>query len=184
MGKSSVLAEFRRLGAATIDSDIIVAELLRDRAVIAKIRALLGPGVVDASGGLVKRKVAARIFADADLRRGLEGLLHPLVMKRVDAFVSRRENKGRVIVVEVPLLFEGGYDARFDRTITVFTSRRTALERLVATGVPEKDAVARMKAQLPISRKKRSADYRISNEGSREQLRRRVQRVFRDLTGR
>lgn len=181
MGKSSVLAEFKRLGAATLDSDRVVAGILRDRSVVARIRRILGPDVVDTRGRLLKRKVAAKVFSSPELRRGLEDIVHPLVMRKVEAFV-RKEGKHRpIVVVEVPLLFEGGYGARFDKTVTVHTTRRTAIARLHAAGISEKDAVARLNAQLSIARKKRLSDYRISNEGTSLQLRSRVQRVFHSL---
>lgn len=181
MGKSSVLAEFRRLGAATLDSDRVVAGLLRERTVIAVIRRLLGPDVVNARGRLLRRKVAARVFSSPALRRGLEDIIHPRVMLNVDAFIRKERKPGRIIVVEVPLLFEGGYEARFDRTVTVFTTRRTAITRLKAAGITEKEAAERLKAQLPITRKRRLADYCISNEGTAQQLRLRVRKVFNDL---
>jgi len=181
MGKSSVLAEFRRLGAATLDSDRVVAGLLKERGVISKVRRLLGPEVVAPSGRLLKKKVAERVFASPELRRGLEDIIHPLVMKRVEAFAKTM--KRGIAVVEVPLLFEGGYEGRFDRTITVYTTVSAARARLAAAGVSGKDAEARLKAQMPISRKKRLSDYRIDNGGTPDRMRSRVGRIFRELAG-
>lgn len=181
MGKSSALAEFKRLGAATLDSDRVVAGILRDRTVVARIRRILGPDVVDARGRLLKLKVAAKVFSSLELRRGLEDIVHPLVMRKVEAFVRKESKLRPIVVVEVPLLFEGGYEARFDKTVTVHTTRRTAIARLRAAGISEKDAVARLNTQLSITSKKRLSDYRISNEGTSLQLRSRVQRVFHSL---
>jgi dephospho-CoA kinase len=181
MGKSFVLSLFGGLGAATIESDRIVDTLLREDRVACKMKELLGPGVLDNKGGLNKKAVAERIFNDAGLRRSVESLLHPLVLEKVDNFAGRMGDRGRIVIVEVPLLFEGNYEERFRKIITVYASEETALRRLEAAGIPHREALLRLNSQMPISRKKELADYTIDNNGSREETRERVREVYMSL---
>jgi len=176
MGKSSVSSMFRKLGAAVIDSDAVVAEILQDRAVIKKIARMLGPEVIDNRGGINKRIVAEKVFSDSSLRKKLERLIHPLVLGSIDSEI-RKIRKG-VVIVEVPLLFEGNYQDRFDRTITIWTRRSVALTRLKDKGIPNRQASARMKAQMDIRTKKRLADYTIDNSGTRRETAIQVKSIY------
>lgn len=181
MGKSSVLALFRELGAETLDSDAIVAELLRVKRVVKGMKRLLGKEVVDRKGRLDKKAVARKIFSDEQARRALEDYLHPMVIRAIRGRIRALKKKGRVLVVEVPLLFEGGHEDNFDRTITVYSSRERSIARLVKSGIQRPEAVARLRAQMPITLKKKKADFRINNNGSRSELKGRVEPIFRLL---
>lgn len=181
MGKSYVLSVFRNLGAVTLDSDRIVEILLNEDKVIAQIKALLGPEVVTADNTLDKKAVAARIFSNPEARKGLEALLHPMVFERVEDFILRMKQKDRIVIVEVPLLFEGGYQGQFDKTVTVFASEETAIERLVNSGFSLVDAKARLTSQLPIEIKKERADFVIDNSGPKEETERQVGEIYKIL---
>jgi dephospho-CoA kinase len=181
MGKSSVLGLFRELGAAVLDSDEIVSQLLREKKVIRDIRKLLGDRVVKADGTLDKAEVAGIIFASSESRRRIEALLHPMVLGRVEREVRKLKPRQRIIVVEVPLLFEGAYQGRFDRTITVFTTKKESVERLNRTGVSRRDALKRMDSQLPISEKKKRSDYLIDNNQTKQHTRKQVEELYRRL---
>jgi dephospho-CoA kinase len=181
MGKSYVLSVFRELGAIVLDSDKIVALLLQDRGVILKIKKILGSCVVKKDGALDKGKVAKIIFNNNELRQKIELLLHPLVFARVEASLKKIKGSRRLAIVEVPILFEGGYQARFDRTITVFTTQKTALERLLNAGVSRNNAMKRLKAQLPPQTKKKLADYVIDNNGTKQRTRRQIENIYEKL---
>jgi len=181
MGKSYVLSLFREFGAVTLESDRIVGVLLREEGVIAKVKGLLGNGVETPGGDLDKKAIAGRIFHDRELKEKLEALLHPLVFEKVEDFISKIKNRDSVVIVEVPLLFEGNYQDRFKKTITVHTSEEIALERLERSGVPRSEALARIKNQLPISEKKRRADYVIDNSGTKDETRRQVKDIYGSL---
>jgi dephospho-CoA kinase len=83
MGKSYALSVFKELGAVTLESDRIVADLLRDKEVLLKVGKILGDGVIMSDGELDKKAVAQRIFSDPVAKKELEGLLHPLVFAAV-----------------------------------------------------------------------------------------------------
>ncbi len=181
MGKSFVLSLFGDFGAATLESDRIVDALLRENGVAYAMNELLGQGVMDRDGRLNKKAVAERIFNDTGLRKSVESLLHPLVLEKVDDFAKSMRDRGRIVIVEVPLLFEGNYGERFRKVITVYASEETAIRRLEEAGISHRDALLRLKSQMPISRKKELADYTIDNNGSREETREQVREVYMSL---
>jgi dephospho-CoA kinase len=181
MGKSFVLSLFRDLGALTLESDRIVAMLLREDGVAREMKELLGLAVSDREGRLDKKAVAGLIFNNPALRKSVEALLHPLVFAKVDKFVNNMRDRGGVVMVEVPLLFEGNYAERFQKVITVYTSEETALRRLESSGVSHREALLRLNSQMPIGKKKKLADYTIDNNGNREETRERVRKVYMSL---
>jgi dephospho-CoA kinase len=183
MGKSFVLSVFRDLGAATLESDRLVNTILAERDVIARVKDLLGGDVCGPDGSLDKKRVAEKIFSDPKLRSCLEAIIHPIVLERVDEFILSVRERFPVAVIEVPLLFEGGYSDRFQKVITVFAPEETALQRLMESGITRDNAMARLRNQLPIETKKKRADFTIDNGGSREETRKQVEVLYRTLLG-
>jgi len=186
MGKSTVLNLFQRLGAHTVDIDDIVHDVLTRPSIVNKISKALGTGVLSRRGRVVsinKKRTAEMVFNDPEKRHRLERIIHPEVLKeikRIEIRVARKDAEA-VIIFEIPLLFEAGYERNFDKTITVHTTRTTALKRLSGRGFSKDNALKRMSAQMPISRKMKMSDFRIDNNGSIEKTGKRVQQVFRQL---
>jgi dephospho-CoA kinase len=178
MGKSNVLSAFRGLGAVTLDSDLIVGALLNETDVIAQIRDMLGDDVILPDGKLDKKGVAGKVFSNHELKGKLEALIHPLVFGRVEEFVGRIKEKDRIVIIEVPLLFEGKYEDRFKKIITVYAPEETAIGRLIDSGFSREEALARLRSQLPIEVKKERADYTIDNSGTREETVKQVEKIY------
>lgn len=181
MGKSYVLSVFRELGAIVLDSDEIVDRLLRDKDVIAGVKEILGETIEKEDGSVDKRLIAKQIFDNSTLRKKLEVLLHGLVFDEIQKSLLKIKGKKRLVVVEVPLLFEGGYQVGFDTTITVYTTQKAAIERLMKTGISRSNALKRLKVQLPIQIKKKKADYLIDNNGSKQKTFRQVEQIYMQL---
>ena len=181
MGKSIVLSQFEQLGAITLDSDRIVDSLLSEAEVIVKIKGLLGNKVFDEDGNLVKKKVADLIFKNDILKGSLEDLLHPLVFEKIESFLKTITNGHAVVVIEVPLLFERGYEGRFKRTVTVFTNEKTALHRLEQSGVSRDEAIQRLQSQLPVEVKTIKSDFKIDNNGSLDETMAQVTEIYKKL---
>jgi dephospho-CoA kinase len=180
-GKSIVLSQFEKLGAITLDSDKIVESLLSEEEVINKIKGLLGNQVFDEDGNLMKKKVADLIFKNDILKSYLEDLLHPLVFEKIKGFLKTITNQFAVVVIEVPLLFERGYEGRFKRTVTVVTDEQTAFQRLEKSGVSRDDAQQRIRSQLPIEVKTTKSDFVIDNNGTLEETMTQVTAIYKRL---
>jgi dephospho-CoA kinase len=178
MGKSSVLSIFKKLGARTIESDRIVDSLLKEKTIIKKVRTIFGETVFDRKKALDKRKIAGIIFSSNRKRKQLEKLLHPLVIKRVNTYARKMKKRKGILIVEVPLLFEGGYGDLFEKVITVYTTEKTALERLRQAGFSRKEALARLRAQIPVRAKKKQSDYVIDNNRSKADTVRTVKKIY------
>ncbi len=181
MGKSTILRMFEKLGAIVIDTDEIIKSLFEEKEVIEKVRGILGDEVFDLDGSLNKKKTANVIFKDTKIKNLLEDLLHPLVFERIDSLLGKIDNKNSIVIVEVPLLFERGYENLFDKKITVFTTEATALRRLEAKGISRQDAMLRLKSQLPIQQKIENSDFIIDNDGSISIVEEQVKDIFKEL---
>jgi dephospho-CoA kinase len=158
-----------------------VASLLNEESIKVQIMGLLGAGAVSADGNLDKKYIANKIFNNNELRKKLEAILHPMVFMKVECMIRRIRGRNRIIIVEVPLLFEGGYHRQFSRTITIFADRKTALSRLKKAGISRKDALVRLRSQMDIRTKERLADYYIDNSGTRRQTAAQVRKIFQLL---
>lgn len=186
MGKTTALQLFNRLGAYTINIDDVVHVIIDKPPMVKKMSRLLGSDVLSNSRGALsinKKRAATIIFNDANKRRKLERIIHPEVLKeikRMEMTIARR-HPDAVIIFEIPLLFEAGYERHFDMTIAVHATRETALKRLSKKGFSKDESLKRMNAQMPISRKKMMADFRIDNNGSIEKTEKRVNRIFREI---
>lgn len=180
-GKTFILKLFREMGAFTLSADGLVEELLKNCSVQEEIRKVAGNGHFDCKKDLpvVKERLAELIFSDPEIRRKVEDILHPLVLKEIEA--ALRKVKADMAVIEVPLLFEKGYEARFDKTIAVYASDETAIKRLGKAGIPPSDAIRRLAAQMPISEKVKRADYVINNESSPEETKKQVKKIYREM---
>jgi len=180
-GKSTALAACARLGAATLDADAVVAELYETDAVRTALRLRWGEAVFDGER-VDKRAIARLVFADADKRAWLEGLLWPLTAQRTEAF--RRELDAsspppRAGVVETPLLFEAGAAQRFDATIAIVADDTTRARRLALRD--QEELAARERLQLSQAEKAARATYTVENDGTVEELERRLAAVLANL---
>jgi dephospho-CoA kinase len=166
-GKSEALRLLGELGAATLSTDSVVHELLQGDDLHDELVARLGPEVAR-NGRLDRSRIAERVFGDDEARDWLEGVLWPRVGERVAAWRSQ-VGDARVAVVEVPLLFEAGMEAGFDRTIAVIADEDVREQRAAARG--HASLAQRAGRQLTQAEKADRADFTVRNDGSLNELR-------------
>jgi dephospho-CoA kinase len=172
-GKSTALAYLHELGAATISSDDIVHGLYCTAEVVDRIREHFGEAVADGAGGISRPALAGVVFADEQELRWLEDLLHPFVREAVADWVgARRKARPRpaLIAVEVPLLFETGFERRFD-FIMLITAPRDVRRRRVTAKLTDSEFRRRAAQQMPEREKIARSDFVFHNSGSRKELR-------------
>lgn len=169
-GKSTVADSLVRRGALLIDADRIAREVVVPGSpALALIARRFGQAVIAEDGSLLRKKLGDIIFADEAARKDLEAILHPAIRREMIARMEQaeRERPERLVVVDVPLLYESGLTAMFDEVMVVYVPESTQLQRLMARdGTSEEQARSRIAAQMPIERKKELADVVIDNSGT------------------
>jgi dephospho-CoA kinase len=181
MGKSTVLSLSREFGVSTLDADKIVDSLFRRKKILEKIRQLMGNAVFHDNGSLNKKKVAEIIFRNARLRRSVEDVLHPFVFEKIKDLLEKININDKILIVAVPLVYERAYEDKFDETIVVHTTEKTALHRLGMKGVSRRDALLRLKTQMPIEEKMKRADFLINNNGTLNETKVQVEKLLKNL---
>jgi dephospho-CoA kinase len=173
------LAGLCRLGAATISTDRVVHDLYKDSEVRDAVVDRWGPSVV--VDGRVDRAAVARFAFASDAERAwLEGLLWPLVARRVAEWREAESASGAVaLVVETPLLFEAGLEGNYDATIAIVADEAVRAERAGARGHAALDE--RTARQLPQAEKARRATYAVENSGSLRELEQELSGVLAKL---
>jgi len=184
-GKSTVVGEFRRLGAEVVSADQLSREAVEAGSpALERIVERFGPPVLHADGTLDREKMAHIIFGDASARRELEAIVHPVIEKLAQQKLAAARSRSRLVVYEAPLLFELAAQRRVDRVLVVTVEEKEQLRRLMARdGLSEEAARRRIAAQMPQAEKIARADFVIDNTGAQEAALARVRRLFEQLAG-
>jgi dephospho-CoA kinase len=185
VGKSTVVATLAEAGAVCYDADRIARSVVEPGAAgLEAVAAEFGPGVLASDGSLDRKALGAIVFADAERRRRLEAILHPLIIAEQDRLVEEaiaRDPKA-IVVVDAALMIESGGYKRFDTLVVVFCEPEIQLARLMARdNLSREEAGRRVAAQMAQSEKLRYADFTIDTSGSLDETRRRTLEVWREL---
>lgn len=162
MGKSTAARMLRLMGVPVHESDHAVHKALAPGGAAFEEVAVTFPDAWDAKRHVIKRDVLGQIvFADADKRRELEEIIHPVVWKSQKDFTLKNTKMGRrVIALDIPLLFETGAEKRVDKTIVVTAPYDIQRRRvLVRPGMTEEKFLNILNSQMPDGEKRRRADF-------------------------
>ena len=180
-GKSAVLDRFGKLGAFCVSTDALAKEVLTSRAGYNRISKSFSSGVFLKDGSIDRNKLAKEVFSDKSKRKRLERILHPLILGRALALIEKSNEK--LIIVEVPLLFEAGFEKCFALTVCVDAPYRLRLKRAAARGWSSAEFKRRNAVQIAAEEKAARADVVIGNDGSLKDLRVKVDCFFKFLSG-
>jgi dephospho-CoA kinase len=184
-GKTFVCSRLKSLGLEVISADDMAKEaVVPGSAALQKIAGRFGEKILLPDGSL-NRKMLRQIITDDDAARNtLENILHREISTLISENVIRLEKAGhRMVVIEIPLLYELDLQNRFDRVIMVSARRELRIRRLM-----ERDSITRVSAeklinvQMPDREKIEGADYVVHNEGSMEDLAKSVDMLFKKLS--
>ncbi|WP_038046177.1 dephospho-CoA kinase [Thermus caliditerrae] len=164
-GKSTVAALLRSRGYPVIDLDELAAQARENRK--EELRRLFPeafPG-----GKLDRRALAQEVFADPTKLRALEAVVHPEVRRLLEEALARTQ--APLVFLEIPLLFEKGWEGRLDATLLVAAPLEERLRRVVErSGLSREEVLARERAQMPEEEKRRRATWTLENRGSLAEL--------------
>lgn len=183
-GKSSVARELAHLmGAEYCDTDEVCRDLLgKENKGWQGVIDTWQNAFLDDEKELDRIKLREAIFNNDEIRKKLEAILHPLVREHVVTLIEGCKTSEKHLVVEVPLVFEVGWQGDFDSVITVYADRAICLQRIMdRDGVSLSQAEKSLAAQMDIKEKVKRADYVIDNSGSMENTRIQIGGLFDTL---
>ena len=186
-GKSTVGAMLRQMGAVVIDTDWIAHEVTAPGSgAVMEMSRRYGSDIVKEDGSLRRDAVGKIVFSDPVEKKWLEALLHPLIRAEAEKQAQAAFEAGqKVVVLDVPLLFESGWNGQVDEIWTVYVPREIQEVRLQRRdGYTESEIADRLASQWPINEKAKRADVVIDNTGLPESTRRQVEVAWNAVVNR
>ncbi|MEW5894711.1 MAG: dephospho-CoA kinase [Candidatus Omnitrophota bacterium] len=182
-GKTTVACMFRELGAGVIDADQIAHHLIEEdhdcrEEIKRKFPLAVGNGEIN------REKLAKEVFTDEMKLKALEEILHPAVYRYIKKGIRgfSRDKKVKVVVLDVPLLFEAGFEDLVDAVVVVRANQRQSIERVShARHFKRQDILKRQRRQMPQREKLKLADFIIDNRKSIAETRAQVKTIWDGL---
>jgi len=183
-GKSTVARMFQDLGGQVLDADEVAKDAVAPgRPAWEELRREFGPDYFREDGTLDRAKMADLVFQDPEARGKLNAIIHPRVSREIARRSKELAAQGvRLVMVEVPLLFEAGLEKNYDLVIVVDAEEEEQIQRLTArdTRTPQ-EAAGILDAQWSLSAKKARADFVVDNRNSLENTRDQVKKLWQRL---
>ncbi len=177
-GKSTVAGMFAKRGIRVIDADAVTRDLLAPGKKCVKKVAKIFPGVILYANRVNRSQLAKIVFSNPRELKKLTDILYPEALKVVKSQISQYKHEP-LIVLDVPLLFESGWDKITDTTIVVVATRRQQIERAQKRlGLTQAQAVRRLKNQMPMKEKCNLADMIIDNRRDLQETRQQVNAII------
>lgn len=184
-GKTTALRYFKKTGAGIISADGLVQSLYKKKSVRKKLANAFGEEILTRSGSINRKKLGEKVFSNKRLLKKLNSLVHPLVRletgRKIIQFKSKSNNRKKLLVVEVPLLFETNSEKKFSKIIVIKSTLKKQISRLKKKGFSRADAIRRIRSQQPLRKKVKKADFVINNNKSNGELEVEVKRVYAKL---
>jgi dephospho-CoA kinase len=183
-GKSVVSHILRELGFPVMDADAVAHQVMEPgRPAFQETVSAFGRDVLGASGNIDRAKLGALVFADRGKREKLNAIVHPRVEADMNRIFEEWERNGTVPVafVEAALIVEAGYQKGLDGLLVAWCRPDQQLQRLMARGLTDAQARARIASQMPIEEKLRYATEMIDCSGTLEETRRQVEKLAQKL---
>lgn len=183
-GKSTAAAYLKTLGAPLVDCDVIARKVVeRGQPAFKAIMQSFGSEVLSSDGSLNRKRLGEIVFSNPALRLKLEEITHPFILAHMQQEIREHTANSRLpVIVDIPLLYENNLGNMVDLVVLVYAPYERQLERLMhRDGFDEKVAKLRLKAQMPIEKKRALADYVVDNTGSIEQLKAQVDALWKEL---
>ncbi|SDE72229.1 dephospho-CoA kinase [Thermus arciformis] len=178
-GKSTVAALLRSWGYPVLDLDALAARARENKE--AELRRLFPEAVV--GGRLDRRALARLVFSDPEKLKALEAVVHPEVGRLLGEELSRLE--APLVFLEIPLLFEKGWEGRLHGTLLVAAPLEARVRRVMArSGLSREEVLARERAQMPEEEKRRRATWVLENTGTLKELEERTRALLGEIRAR
>lgn len=183
-GKSTAANLLKEMGLPVINLDKISREIMKKGTPgYREVLSTFGQTILKEGKKIDRKKLGKLIFENPTMRKKLETITHPLILKRMEEKISQFEEEGaKVVIVEVPLLIETDLMDKFDQIWLVYVDDGTQIERLMKRdNLSREEAILRLNAQIPLEDKKAYADQVITNHGNIEDLKEQLNKLWREI---
>jgi len=182
MGKSTTAAMFADLGIPVHDADASVHALYSGKAV--PVIETIFPGTTE-DGAVDRKKLGERVLGDQQAMKKLEAAIHPLVREEEMAFLEKaRSNGADIVLLDIPLLFETGGDARVNGVVVVTAPPEVQRARVLARpGMSEEKFEAILARQTPDTKKRAKADFLVDTSRGMDDARQQVRNIVETIRG-
>ena len=179
-GKSLVANYFFSLGAEVIDADQLARQAIeRGSAGFDQVVSTFGDSILK-DGDIDRRALGEIVFADPEKRKLLESIVHPIVQQGL-ANARKALTEDQILIYEIPLLVETNAMSKFDSIITVEAPMEQRVERLKNRGLLNSEIEKRIANQVSADERRAVANIVIENDGSEEDLLRKVEAIWEEL---
>ena len=182
-GKSTVSQILREYGFVIIDADQIAREILNPgKPAYQQVVAAFGRDILKEDGEIDRTRLGKIVFTDPEKLTLLNQITHPEVAKEIKRRILELKEAGVIrIVLDIPLLFEAKMNSMADAVWVVYVPEEEQLKRLMArNGFTREEALARIRAQMPLREKAKLADVVIDNSGSIEKTRAQIAAILKE----
>jgi len=186
-GKSIVALMFKDLGAKIIDADKLGhGVILPYKSAWKKIVKLFGKDILQNDLIIDRKKLGKIVFANQDLLKKLNEITHPKITKLIKKEINLAKNKTRsqekILVIDAALIYEAKIDRLMDKIIVVYIDEDEQIKRLIKrNNLSKKEALQRIKSQIPMKEKAKMADYVIDNSNSLNKTKEQVEKIWQSL---
>lgn len=186
-GKSTVASMFKGLGAKIVDADKLGhSVILPHRPAWEKITRLFGKDILQYDLTIDREKLGKIVFANQILLKKLNEITHPeiikLIKKEINLAKNKTHNQEKILIIDAALIYEAKIDRLMDKIIVVYIDEDEQIKRLIKrNNLTKKEALQRIKSQIPMKEKVKMADYVIDNSGSLDKTKKQVEKIWQEL---
>lgn len=176
-GKSTVSNLFKISGVPVIDADLVARQVVeKGTAGLTALVNRFGEDILNTDGTLNRTELAKRMFREEAIRSEVNDILQPLILQEITSRIKAYKDQGKkLIVLDIPLLFEMHYENLCDDIIVVAVSVETQIARMEKrNGYTRQEALERIQSQMPLEEKVKRATIVWSNEGTLQALEQKV----------
>jgi dephospho-CoA kinase len=186
-GKSTVARMFKDLGAKIVDADKLGHQvILPQGAAWKRIIKTFGKDILQKDQTINREKLGKIVFANQDLLKKLNKITHPEIIKLIKKEISLAKDKSKeekkILIIDAALIYETKIDRLMDKIIVVYLDEEEQIERLIKrNNLSEKEALQKIKSQIPLKEKIEIADYVIDNSNSLDKTKEQVERIWQKI---
>lgn len=189
-GKSTVVRMFKDLGAKIVDADKLGHKvILPQETAWKRIIKIFGKDILQKDQTINRKKLGKIVFANQNLLKKLNKITHPEIIKLIKKEISLAKDDSKeekkILIIDAALIYETKIDRLMDKIIVVYLDEEEQLKRLIKrNNLSKKEALQKIKSQIPLKEKIEIADYVIDNSNSLDKTREQVKKIWENLISR